>query len=86
MVELYHMDYKQYLETDEWKRTRIKVLEHYGSTCMICGSNGMNNHIHHRHYKHRGFEYYNDMSVLCVDCHKFIYEHHKARMRVVEYA
>ena len=30
-------DYKEYLKSKHWQRTRRKALKRYGYKCMICG-------------------------------------------------
>lgn len=63
------MPYKQYLQTDEWKETRMKALRRADFKCQLCGGGGLLN-VHHNNYKNRGNEQTADLITLCADCHK----------------
>ncbi len=62
-------NYTQYLQSDHWKKFRIKVLRHYGRTCMLC-NNGKKVNVHHRTYERLGHELMTDVIVLCRECHE----------------
>lgn len=63
-----NLEYKQYLESREWRDRRAKVLEFYGSKCALCG-NGKNLQVHHKNYKNIFKETTDDLIVLCRECH-----------------
>lgn len=62
------IDYKEYLKTPHWRKTRNKALKHYGKHCYLCGST---EHIviHHNSYKNIGHEKMEDLIPLCNKCH-----------------
>lgn len=63
------MPYKDYLETNHWQEFRKRALSRAGYRCQLC--NGKKPlHVHHRTYENRGEERYQDVIVLCADCHK----------------
>lgn len=62
--------YREYLQTDYWKKASAAAKERAGNRCQICNSSyGLE--THHRTYAHRGFEleHLNDLVCLCADCH-----------------
>lgn len=60
--------YDAYLAGDVWQTIRRLALEHYGQSCVLCGSTARLN-VHHRRYTARGREQLADLIVLCADCH-----------------
>lgn len=67
------MEYKDYLTTNHWDKTRKQKLSKK-DFCQICGSSS-NIHIHHKRYKKRNKtvlfnEKDNDLMVLCSSCHR----------------
>lgn len=66
------MHYKDYLESDHWKRLRKRKLYQSGNKCQLCGSKE-NLNVHHNTYENRGCEKDEDLVVLCNECHK---KHH----------
>ena len=76
--DLKTMPYKEYLETDHWKKTRKRALHRAKYKCQLCGSKE-NLNVHHNTYENRGQEKDEDLIVLCQECHakfhdKFIEE------------
>lgn len=65
-------DYKEYLNSWHWKRTRKRALKRYGYKCMICGRKD-NLQIHHNNYKNLRHEKPNDLLCLCDYHHKMIH-------------
>jgi 5-methylcytosine-specific restriction endonuclease McrA len=61
--------YKEYLDSPEWAKRRIRKLKSVGWQCERCGVNQYLN-IHHRHYNTLGNERNGDLEVLCRDCHR----------------
>ena len=62
------MPYKEYLETDHWKKTRAKALKKANYKCELCNSTKELN-VHHKTYGNRGKEKPEDLIVLCHNCH-----------------
>ena len=69
LSELKSMDYKLYLQTEEWQRTRLDAIERAHGMCEKCGS-ADNLQVHHKTYERRGEELPEDLIVLCEQCHK----------------
>jgi len=72
------IDYKEYLESDIWKKKRDKMVAEAGE-CEICGATS-NLVVHHLRYQYKsgrsvlGRERKTDLAVLCWDCHKRMHE------------
>lgn len=69
LYQLKTMPYQEYLQTDEWKETRLKALKRADFKCQVCNRPDKLN-VHHRTYENRGNEQNRDLTVLCEDCHK----------------
>ena len=67
-VMLSKMDYARYLQTHYWQRRRHEALARAGHACQLCNSHHRLE-VHHRTYKRRGWEYPEDLIVLCSHCH-----------------
>lgn len=67
------MDYKEYLNSDNWRKIKSKALDYYGNSCVLCGVN-TNISVHHRNYKNLYKETVFDLVVLCNRCHKFVHQ------------
>ena len=70
MIKLFSEDdYKKYLMSDGWKKTREMRLNYDGNKCKNCGSTE-NLQVHHKCYDFEGREdVKNDLITLCYDCH-----------------
>lgn len=66
--EIRRMPYSEYLQSDEWKKTRRLVLQNARNRCQICASRSHLN-VHHRRYTILGLEMFSDLTVLCQNCH-----------------
>lgn len=65
-------EYKNYLHTDQWLGIRDEVFERFGGRCATC--NGTENlHAHHRTYERVGYEYIEDLTLLCATCHHLLH-------------
>ncbi len=74
------IEYKAYLQTEGWDRTRLKVLERAKWTCEGCGE-ARATQVHHKTYDDpRGQEMLFNLVAVCADCHEKITAHEKARM------
>jgi hypothetical protein len=71
--ELASMPYQEYLRSDDWTRHRTYLLYLAHNRCRTCDYQGNGLQVHHRHYRYRGFESLNDVTILCPICHKKLY-------------
>ena len=70
MALRYSEKYMEYLQSEEWKKKRIRKALEQNFTCEICGGvfhTGFN--IHHKTYKNLGHEPLKDLMFLCENCH-----------------
>lgn len=81
-IELDRMPYKQFLQTPYWRRLRAGMLLIQGARCQnnYCVSSNEGSwrdegriHVHHLDYKHRGAEAYDEIILLCEQCHRAIH-------------
>lgn len=65
-------EYEAYLDSDEWRAFRARVIKHYDNKCAKCGADGKNEilHVHHLTYEKLFKERLSDVELLCVPCHK----------------
>lgn len=63
-------DYNGYLLSDEWKLKRTFFLMHIGC-CENCGQMDCLE-LHHRNYNHLFCELFDDLELLCLECHQQI--------------
>lgn len=68
LSELSSMNYREYLRTPEWQATRRYHLRRSGYRCQLCNQGGQLE-VHHRTYERRGNERFEDLIVLCTNCH-----------------
>jgi 5-methylcytosine-specific restriction endonuclease McrA len=66
-VHVAYGKYKEYLETDIWKKKSKALREYYGS-CGACHTT-QNLTVHHKHYETLGREGLADVTVMCWPCH-----------------
>jgi hypothetical protein len=78
LAELCAMQYRDYLRTPEWSRTRNAALSRAGNACSLDASHTENLEVHHRSYERLGAELTTDLVVLCHACHQL---HHKQNGR-----
>lgn len=77
-------DYKEYLNSDEWKAKRIAKAEEQHYTCERCGKVVLKGfEIHHKTYTNFKHEKLSDLMFLCRECH--VDEHCKIRARKNRY-
>jgi len=72
-----NMNYYSFLHSIYWKIISEYVRQEKGYICEICGKKRKYMQVHHRTYKHHGYEhlYWNtDLLCLCEKCHKTIHE------------
>ena len=73
--------YRRYLASALWKATRHGALVRAQWTCEQCGTQSMTGlQVHHRTYHRLGHELFNDLLVLCKDCHRGLHGHRGKRV------
>jgi ribosomal protein S14 len=68
-TEGFWKQYNEYLQSDEWKQKRAKVLARAKHQCEVCGEKAATE-IHHLHYKHVFAEFLFELVAVCDDCHQ----------------
>ena len=72
--------YREYIESEEWRRKAVQAKERAGWRCQVCNrvgdEYGLN--AHHRTYERLGRERPDDITVLCRECHQMFSEARKA--------
>jgi len=63
------MPYDEYLQTEHWQHFKTEALKASGYRCKMCNTPDDTLHVHHNNYGNRGRETFNDIIVLCGDCH-----------------
>ena len=74
-LKLSKAQHVEFFTSDEWRKLRVRVLEKYGCSCMMCGRSPMQHRIviHVDHIKPRS-KYpelaleYSNLQLLCEDC------------------
>lgn len=64
--------YTEYLDSNEWKEKRAKILNRDKNTCQACGAAA--NVVHHLTYKRLFHEFDHDLVSLCSNCHDIIHK------------
>tara|TARA_B100000965_G_C19490076_1_gene712587 strand:- start:343 stop:816 length:474 start_codon:yes stop_codon:yes gene_type:complete len=82
-----HMDYKDYLKSDYWVEFKKNMLKMHPN-CSCCSKNP-STVLHHKHYKTKFREKYNeDVIAVCNECHSNL--HHDKNMHrfyhIVDYS
>ena len=65
--------YDVYLESDEWKEKREKVMERANHICEGCRTTEATQ-VHHLSYEHVGREFLFELVAICNECHNRIHE------------
>lgn len=76
--------YERYINSQEWKVFRKRVLAERGHKCEKCGSGALLQ-VHHLHYRSFRHEASGDVQVLCEDCHSKIHGNMGPRERFVHW-
>lgn len=61
-------EYKTYIQSGEWRITRLEAIERAGGKCQLCSKSGRL-HVHHNTYERLGKELPTDLVALCERCH-----------------
>lgn len=66
------INYKDYMQSQEWKNIRTDKLWQANFRCERCGYDGTGESIdvHHKTYERLGNERLSDLEVLCRTCHR----------------
>ena len=76
------VDYRTYIESDEWKFKAKAMKWIAGNRCQVCNSSDKRLDTHHRTYDNLGNETPQDLVVLCSNCHGLYHQNdkgHKSR-------
>ena len=73
MSKIRSLDYQEYLQTEHWQHFKLEAIRHAGHKCQICNKDDCNLNVHHNNYDNRGRETFNDVIVVCDDCHNMIH-------------
>lgn len=61
-------EYRRYLASEEWEKTRQRALAYHGRRCAACGTT-KRLQVHHLTYARLGHEWMSDFRILCKSCH-----------------
>jgi hypothetical protein len=77
------VDYKAYLQSDDWKARADAAKRRAGYRCQLCNRSRTQVilNVHHRTYERLGHEQPDDLTVLCEDCHGTYEAHRKQNAR-----
>jgi hypothetical protein len=75
------LNYKEYLKSEEWQRTRRWALDRAGNKCQLCKSDKKLN-VHHNNYLSLGKEEPSDVIVLCERCHRIHHDNEKPKENI----
>lgn len=66
------VDYKLYLKSDEWRKTRSHIRRRARGWCERCKV-GKRADVHHLTYARLGCERLDDLLAVCTECHEFLH-------------
>lgn len=81
-VLLKMVNYRDYINSPQWKQFATGIKSQRGDRCQICNSSNSLD-AHHRTYERLGWEDPSDITVLCRACHE-LYESHKRLPKIVQ--
>lgn len=66
------INYKEYIQSEEWKQKAEKFKQAIGYRCQLCNLSGhiTTLHAHHNTYERLGSEWQTDIAILCNECHE----------------
>lgn len=70
IAQMRGMPYGEYLKTRHWQHFRQEALKFFQHKCQLCNDKIKQLDVHHKTYENLGCETFNDVTVLCNDCHK----------------
>ena len=69
-----HVNYYDYMQSNEWRQLRREALKRDGYICQRCGT-GKNLQVHHVNYEHLGQAgELEDVITLCKTCHEHVHK------------
>jgi len=71
----FHSYYRNYLQSNEWKKKRLERLKLDGFKCQMCHQHKGQLDVHHTTYDTLYNENINDLITLCRPCHAKIHQH-----------
>jgi len=85
LTSMGYATYNAYLYSSEWKKCRTTFIAFVANLqkilitdvkCECCGKNKCKFNVHHRSYKNLGNENFNDLILVCENCHLEIHARH----------
>lgn len=83
-TQLKAMPYREYLETEHWRKVRAAMLVATNAMCQVDDCIGADTywtegnesdvHVHHMSYKNLGHERLTDLALLCKEHHKHLHD------------
>ena len=71
-------EYNEFINSDEWKSKKEKIIEERGLYCEKCENFEFNKsklHLHHKNYdKEFGMEADEDLILVCENCHNELHQ------------
>jgi sirohydrochlorin ferrochelatase len=75
--------YQEYIGSSEWRNSpaRLEELRRAGHRCRLCnlGAPDVVLTVHHRTYARLGQELADDLTTLCMECHRGVTDHERRR-------
>ena len=75
--------YQQYIASDRWRNSpaRLEELRRAGHRCRLCnlGPPDVFLTVHHRTYERLGQELADDLTTLCMECHRAVTDRERRR-------
>ena len=71
--KLRKMPYEYYLLTEHWRHFATEALKWANHSCQLCQNKERILHVHHKTYDNKGRETFNDVIVLCDNCHQMVH-------------
>jgi 5-methylcytosine-specific restriction endonuclease McrA len=72
-------DYTAYLLTNHWRTLRLKIYDLRKRTCERCKKKISLYHVHHKSYKHIGYERNGELMLVCYGCHEILHKKKDAK-------
>jgi hypothetical protein len=73
------VDYAAYLLTNHWRTLRAKIYDLRKHKCERCKKEIKLYHVHHKSYKHIGFERIGELMLVCYECHEILHKNKDAK-------
>lgn len=73
------VDYVAYLLTNHWRTLRSKIYDLRKRKCERCKKEIHLYQVHHKSYKHIGFERIGELMLVCYECHEILHKRKDAK-------